>query len=63
MNLDLAIEAYDGSFHIYKVNAPIVEGSFTATVNLSMGETVDKILNDIEQYSFKNQHFNYKIKM
>ncbi|ARJ19582.1 dihydroxyacetone kinase phosphoryl donor subunit DhaM [Staphylococcus lugdunensis] len=57
MNLDLAIEAYDGSFHIYKVNAPIVEGSFTATVNLSMGETVDKILNDIEQYSFKKSTF------
>ena len=32
MNIDLAIDMYKGKYHIYKVNAPIVEGSFTANV-------------------------------
>ena len=30
MNLDLAIEMYTGDYRIEKVDAPIVEGSFTA---------------------------------
>ena len=39
MNIDLAIDMYKGKYHIYKVNAPIVEGSFTAAMSLSVGKT------------------------
>ena len=29
MNLDMAIEMYEGQYEIVKINAPLVEGSFT----------------------------------
>ncbi|GEQ04374.1 PTS-dependent dihydroxyacetone kinase phosphotransferase subunit DhaM [Staphylococcus gallinarum] len=49
MNLDLAIEMYTGDYRIEKVDAPIVEGSFTAAVKLSVGGSYDETLNEIKQ--------------
>ena len=43
MNLDLAIEMYEGSHHIKKIDAPIVEGSFTASETLSCGTTDEAV--------------------
>lgn len=49
MNLDLAIEMYEGTQRVVKVDAPIVEGSFTAAVKLSVGASIDDTLNDLAQ--------------
>lgn len=48
MNLDMAIEMYEGDYRIEKVTAPIVEGSFTAAVKLSVGGSIDEILEELK---------------
>ena len=57
MNLDLAIEMYEGSHHIKKIDAPIVEGSFTL-VKLSVGGTTDEAVKEVAQTSFKENTFD-----
>ncbi|UXR87017.1 dihydroxyacetone kinase phosphoryl donor subunit DhaM [Staphylococcus felis] len=42
MNLDMAIEMYSGQQRVEKVTAPIVEGSFVASVALSTGKSFDE---------------------
>ncbi|WP_086105699.1 dihydroxyacetone kinase phosphoryl donor subunit DhaM [Staphylococcus aureus] len=49
MNLDMAIEMYDGNHHVLKVDAPIDEGSFIAAVKLSIGGSIDDALAEIKQ--------------
>ncbi|WP_437271923.1 dihydroxyacetone kinase phosphoryl donor subunit DhaM [Staphylococcus succinus] len=49
MNLDLAIEMYTGNYQIEKVNAPIVEGSFTAAVKLSVGGSIEDAIADLNK--------------
>ncbi|UMT78775.1 PTS-dependent dihydroxyacetone kinase phosphotransferase subunit DhaM [Staphylococcus roterodami] len=49
MNVDMAIEMYEGEYRVIKVDAPIVEGSFIAAVRLSVGGTVDDALAEIKQ--------------
>lgn len=49
MNLDLAIEMYTGEQRVEKVDAPIVEGSFTASVKLSVGASLEETINEIKQ--------------
>ncbi|WP_281183366.1 dihydroxyacetone kinase phosphoryl donor subunit DhaM [Staphylococcus schleiferi] len=44
MNLDMAIEMYVGHYRIEKVDAPIVEGSFIASVSLSTGQSMDEAI-------------------
>lgn len=57
MNIDLAIETYNGPYNIKKINAPIVEGSFTAAVKLSVGGSVNDAIEEIEKASFKSASF------
>lgn len=52
MNLDMAIEMYNGNHQMLKVDAPIVEGSFTAAVKLSVGGTLEETIEEV------NTHFN-----
>lgn len=47
MNLEMAIDMYDGPHRVVKVDAPIVEGSFVAAVDASVGQSIDDILKDI----------------
>lgn len=47
MNLDMSLELYQGSQRIVKVEAPIVEGSFTAAVKLSLGASIDEVLDEL----------------
>ncbi|HDC8337400.1 PTS-dependent dihydroxyacetone kinase phosphotransferase subunit DhaM [Staphylococcus aureus] len=49
MNVDMAIEMYDGNHRVLKVGAPIVEGSFIAAVKLSIGGSIDDALAEIKQ--------------
>lgn len=49
MNLDLAIEMYEGEQRIEKVEAPIVEGSFTAAVQLSVGSSIEEVLGELNK--------------
>ncbi|WP_436854995.1 dihydroxyacetone kinase phosphoryl donor subunit DhaM [Staphylococcus caeli] len=49
MNLDLAIEMYEGTQRVVKVDSPIVEGSFTAAVKLSVGASIDDTLDELTQ--------------
>lgn len=49
MNLDLAIEMYEGDQRIEKVEAPIVEGSFTAAVQLSVGNSIEEVLGELNK--------------
>ncbi|MCH4336275.1 dihydroxyacetone kinase phosphoryl donor subunit DhaM [Staphylococcus haemolyticus] len=58
MNLDLAIEMYEGPHHVKKIDAPIVEGSFTAAVKLSVGGTIDEAIQEVGQTSFKENTFD-----
>ncbi|HCZ4168688.1 TPA: PTS-dependent dihydroxyacetone kinase phosphotransferase subunit DhaM [Staphylococcus aureus] len=48
MNVDMAIEMYDGNHRVLKVDAP-VEGSFIAAVKLSIGGSIDDALAEIKQ--------------
>lgn len=49
MNVDMAIEMYEGNHRVLKVDAPIVEGSFIAAVKLSIGGSIDDALAEIKQ--------------
>ncbi|HHM2946205.1 TPA: dihydroxyacetone kinase phosphoryl donor subunit DhaM [Staphylococcus aureus] len=49
MNVDMAIEMYDGNHRVLKVDAPIVEGSFIEAVKLSIGGSIDDALAEIKQ--------------
>ncbi|MCC0893207.1 PTS-dependent dihydroxyacetone kinase phosphotransferase subunit DhaM [Staphylococcus aureus] len=49
MNVDMAIEMYDGNYRVLKVDVPIVEGSFIAAVKLSIGGSIDDALAEIKQ--------------
>ncbi|ANK38079.1 PTS mannnose transporter subunit IIA [Staphylococcus equorum] len=49
MNLDLAIEMYEGKYQVVKVDAPIVEGSFTAAVKLSVGGSIKEIVEELKR--------------
>lgn len=49
MNVDMAIEMYDGNYRVLKVDAPIVESSFIAAVKLSIGGSIDDALAEIKQ--------------
>lgn len=49
MNVDMAIEMYDGNYRVLKVDAPIVEGSFIVAVKLSIGGSIDDALAEIKQ--------------
>ena len=55
MNIDLAIDMYKGKYHIYKVNAPIVEGSFTR-MSLSVGKS-NEAIQEVNRSSFKSTAF------
>ncbi|BCU51609.1 PTS-dependent dihydroxyacetone kinase phosphotransferase subunit DhaM [Staphylococcus auricularis] len=48
MNLDMSLELYQGSQRIVKVESPIVEGSFTAAVKLSLGASIDEVLDELD---------------
>lgn len=48
MNLDMAIEMYTGDYQIVKVDAPIVEGAFTAAVKLSVGGSLEDAIQEVE---------------
>lgn len=48
MNLDMAIEMYSGEYRIEKVEAPIVEGSFLASVNISTGMSYEDVVASVE---------------
>ena len=49
MNVDMAIEMYEGNHRVWKDDAPIVEGSFIAAVKLSIGGSIDDALAEIKQ--------------
>lgn len=49
MNLDMAIEMYEGDHQVKKMKAPIVEGSFTAAVNLSVGKDIENIEQELNE--------------
>lgn len=54
MNLDMALEMYEGNCERVKVEAPIVEGSFTAAVKLSTDASLDEALEEVKKhYAFK----------
>ncbi len=49
MNLEMAIDLYEGDYKIYKVDGPIVEGAFLASVSLSTGATLEEAISSIER--------------
>lgn len=49
MNLDMAIELYEGPYKLYKVDGPIVEGAFLASVSLSTGATIEEAISSIKR--------------
>ncbi|MES6445325.1 hypothetical protein U6P39_12235, partial [Cutibacterium acnes] len=56
MNLDMAIEMYEGDHQVLKVNAPLVEGSFTASVKLSTGGSVEEAIEEVYRTSFSSEN-------
>ena len=50
MNLDMAIEMYNGKNQMIKVDAPIVEGSFTDAVKLSVGGTLEDTIEEVKNH-------------
>ena len=48
MNLEMAIDLYEGDYKLYKVDGPIVEGAFLASVSLSTGATLEEAISSIE---------------
>lgn len=44
MNLEMAVEMYEGEHEIHIANAPIVEGSFLAAVEISIGTNTAEIM-------------------
>ncbi len=49
MNLEMAVEMYDGPHTVHISNAPIVEGSFLAGVESSVGSSADDILEKLNE--------------
>ena len=49
MNLDMAIEMYEGSHRIEKIEAPLVEGSFIASVALKSNKTMDEAIAEVKE--------------
>lgn len=49
MNLDMAIEMYTGQHRIEKVTAPLVEGSFLASVSLSTNGDFDQAVEAVRE--------------
>ena len=49
MNLDMAIEMYEGSHRIEKMEAPVVEGSFIASVALKSNMTMDETIAEVKE--------------
>lgn len=54
MNLEMAIDLYEGDYKLYKVDGPIVEGAFLASVSLSTGATLEEAISSIEREFSKN---------
>lgn len=64
MNLDMALEMYEGNYERVKVEAPIVEGSFTAAVKLSTGASLNEALEEVKKhYAFKLFTTSYMIEL
>ncbi|MBU5271717.1 MULTISPECIES: dihydroxyacetone kinase phosphoryl donor subunit DhaM [Staphylococcus] len=55
MNLDMAIEMYEGQYQIAKINAPLVEGSFTAAVKLSTGGNMKEAIEEVNNTHFSSE--------
>ena len=49
MNLDMAIEMYEGSHRIEKIEAPLVVGSFIASVALKSNKTMDEAIAEVKE--------------
>lgn len=49
MNLEMAVEMYDGPYSVQISGAPIVEGSFLAGVESSVGTSADEILKKLSE--------------
>ena len=49
MNLEMAIDLYEGDYKLYKIDGPIVEGAFLASVSLSTGATLEEAISSIER--------------
>lgn len=49
MNLEMAVEMYEGKHNIHIANAPIVEGSFLAAVEISIGKNLDDIMDKLSE--------------
>ncbi|MEB8068806.1 dihydroxyacetone kinase phosphoryl donor subunit DhaM [Mammaliicoccus fleurettii] len=49
MNLEMALDLYDGPYKLYKVDGPIVEGSFLASVSLSTGATLEEAIDSTKR--------------
>ncbi|WP_323704148.1 dihydroxyacetone kinase phosphoryl donor subunit DhaM [Mammaliicoccus sp. Dog046] len=49
MNLEMALDLYEGTLQLYKVDAPIVEGAFLASVSLSTGATIEEAIKSVEK--------------
>lgn len=49
MNLEMAVEMYEGNRKIHISDAPIVEGSFLAGVESSVGAGVDSIIEKLSE--------------
>ncbi|UDI78947.1 PTS-dependent dihydroxyacetone kinase phosphotransferase subunit DhaM [Staphylococcus taiwanensis] len=58
MNIDLALDMYDGPYNVTKLNAPIVEGSFTAAVKLSVGGSIEDAVKEVEKSSYNSAAFD-----
>ena len=48
MNLEMAVEMYDGEHELHISEAPIVEGAFLAAVENSVGSSTEAILEKLE---------------
>ncbi|TVT28120.1 PTS-dependent dihydroxyacetone kinase phosphotransferase subunit DhaM [Salinicoccus cyprini] len=49
MNLEMAVEMYDGNHTLHISEAPIVEGSFLAAVENSVGTETTQILEKLQE--------------
>lgn len=49
MNLEMAVEMYEGDHEIHIANAPIVEGSFLAAVEISIGTNTTEIMDKLSE--------------
>lgn len=50
ISTNLALEMIDTDKHFYLIDAPLVEGSFMASVAISTGTPIDDILKQLESY-------------